>query len=385
MLSIPKRFHFLDALRGLAALTVICFHWNHFWFGTMGVGSRIPDYWPPFYRELFVFYNYGSFGVDFFFTLSGFVFYWKYSQAISRKKITPWKFFLLRFSRLYPLHALTLFLVAGLQYLYFQRHSHYFIYQINDFYHFFLHSIFANKSGLERGYSFNGPTWSVSIEVQLYLLFFSLCFVGVVRKRYMVLIALLGAGLSLPPLMLFHGGGLWSFFIGGLVFYGYQWTVENGKFKEFFSKFLLILPILAVLTVTELYSNVCITLLQKYFGDSLFWKYLKFEEDLTAYFLRKFFITGVLFPAIIYTFALIDTQSSKIGSRISFIGNMSYSSYLLHFPLQIAFVLLLGNDLLLYSLPATFLVFFFVLVVLSLASYKYFEAPVQNVIRRKFL
>ena len=66
-------------------------------------------------------------------------------------------------------------------------------------------------------------------------------------------------------------------------------------------------------------------------------------------------------------------------------GNMSYSSYLLHFPLQIAFVLLFGNDLRLYSLPATFLVFFFVLIVLSLASHKYFERPVQNAIRRKFL
>jgi peptidoglycan/LPS O-acetylase OafA/YrhL len=372
-------------LRGLAALTVICFHWNHFWFGTMGVGSRIPDYWPPFYKEFFVLYNYGYLGVDFFFALSGFVFYWKYSQAISRKEISPGKFFLLRFSRLYPLHALTLLLVAGLQYLYFQRYSNYFIYQINDFYHFFLNSIFANSSGLERGYSFNGPTWSVSIEVQLYLLFFSLCFVRMVKKRYMILIALLGAGLSLHPLMLFHGSGLWSFFIGGLVFYGYRWTIENGKFKKSLSKFLLILPILAVLTVAELYSNFFMALLQKNFSDSLIWKYLKFEEDQTAFFFKKFFITGVLFPAMLYTFALIDTLPNKIGPKISFIGNMSYSSYLLHFPLQIAFVLLLGNDLLFYSLTATFLIFFFVLVVLSLASYRYFEAPIQNAIRHKFL
>ena len=385
MPSIPTRFHFLDALRGLAALTVVCFHWKHFWYGIMGMKGRIPDYWLPFYNELFVFYDYGGFGVDFFFTLSGFVFYWQYSQSISRGEITPGKFFLLRFSRLYPLHALTLVLVAGLQYLYSQQSSKFFVYRFNDLYHFFLNFIFANKSGLERGYSFNGPTWSISIEIQLYLLFFCLCLFGVMKKRYMILIALLGVGLSLPPFFILNGGGLWSFFIGGLVFYGYQWTIETGKFKLLLAVFLVILPVLTVLVVAEMHSNFYFTLLQKFFGDPLPWDHLKPGKGLTAYFLRKMVVTGVLFPAIIYTFALADTRANKIGPKISFIGNLSYSSYLLHFPLQMVFVLFLGNDLLLYSLSAIFLIFFFILVALSLASYKYFERPVQNAIRRKFL
>ena len=385
MYSIPKRFHFLDVLRGLAALTVVCYHWNHFWISIMGGQSVPPKFWIPFYKQLFVFYDYGAFGVDFFFTLSGFVFYWKYSQAISRQEITPVKFFLLRLSRLYPLHILMLLIVAVLQYLYFQRYSNFFIYQLNDLYHFALNFIFANMSGLERGPSFNGPTWSISIEMQLYLIFFCLCFFGATKKRYLVLMALMGAGLSLPPLMLYHGAGLWSFFVGGLVFYGYQWTIENGKIKSLLTAFLLILPILIVLLVVEIRSNFYFTFLQSFFGDSLPWDQLELGKGLTAYALRKMVITGVLFPAIIYTFALLDTLPNNVGLRISFIGNMSYSSYLLHFPLQIVFILLLGDDILLYSLPSIFLIFFFVLVVLSLASYKYFELPMQNAIRRKFL
>lgn len=385
MHSIPKRFHFLDASRGFAALAVVCFHWIHFWIGATDAKSGTPVSWFPFYDELFVFYNYGEFGVYFFFTLSGFVFYWKYGQSVSSKEIKPKTFFLLRFSRLYPLYVLTLILVAGLQYLYFQRHSNYFIYQFNDLYHFFLSASFANMSGLERGSSFNGPAWSISIEVQLYLLFFCLCFFGVKKKRYMALIVLLGGGLSLFPATFFHGGGLWSFFIGGLVFYGYQWTVKNGKSQSLLTIFLLILPVLTVLLVAEIYSNFYFTLLQKYFGDSLSWDFLQFGKGRTPYFLGKMIVTGVFFPMIVYTFALIDTRANQIGSRIAFIGNMGYSSYLLHFPLQIAFVLLLGNDLRLYSLPATFLTFFFVLVILSLVSYEYFERPVQNAIRRKFL
>ena len=385
MFSIPKRFHFLDALRGLSALTVVCFHWNHFWLSIMGTKGSLPSFWYPFYKELFVFYDYGAFGVDFFFTLSGFVFYWKYSQSISRKEITPAKFFLLRLSRLYPLHILTLLVVVVLQYLYLQQYSNYFIYQWNDFYHFFLNSIFANSSGLEEGPSFNGPTWSVSIEMQLYLLFFCLCFFGAVKRRYLVLMALVGAGLSLPPLMLYLGAGLWSFFVGGLVYYGYKWTVEKGNLKLFLKVFLLILPVLVVWVVWEISTNYYYTFLRNIFGDSLPWDQLKLGEGMTAYVLRKMVVTGVLFPVIIYTFALLDTLPNKTGPRISFIGNLSYSSYLLHFPLQIAFMLLLGNDLMLYSLPATFLIFFFVLVALSLASYKYFEAPIQKAIRRRFL
>ena len=385
MHSIPKRFHLLDASRGFAALAVVCFHWIHFWISATDGKSVAPVLWFPFYNELFVFYNYGEFGVYFFFTLSGFVFYWKYGQSVSSKQITPGKFFLLRFSRLYPLYALTLILVAGLQYLYFQRYSNYFIYQFNDLYHFFLSATFANMSGLENGSSFNGPAWSISIEVQLYLLFFCLCFFGVNKKRYMVLIALLGGGLSLFPSTFFHGGGLWSFFIGGLVFYGYQWTVDNGKSKLFLTVFLLILPVLTALLVAEILSNYYFTLLQKYFGDSLLWDILQLGQGRAPYFLGKMLVTGVFFPIIIFTFAIIDTRANKIGSRISFIGNMGYSSYLLHFPLQMVFVLLLGNDLSLYSLTGSFLVFFFVLVVLSLASYQYFERPVQNAIRRKFL
>jgi hypothetical protein len=161
--------------------------------------------------------------------------------------------------------------------------------------------------------------------------------------------------------------------------------VEKGKWEFLYKASLFILPVLITLVVAEIYFNFFFTFLNKYFGDSLPWDQLKHGPGLTAYILRKMLITGVLFPVIIFTFAHVDTRPNTIGPRVSFVGNLSYSSYLLHFPLQMAFVLLFGNDLLLYSLPATFLMFFLVLVILSLASYKYFEAPVQSAIRRKFL
>ena len=58
MLSIPRRFHFLDALRGFAALTVVCYHWKHFWISIVGWGNNIPAVWTPFYNPLSIFYKY---------------------------------------------------------------------------------------------------------------------------------------------------------------------------------------------------------------------------------------------------------------------------------------------------------------------------------------
>jgi len=387
MHSIPKRFHCLDTLRGLAALILICYHWRHFWISNTGVPSTdpFPYSWFPFNNGFFVFYNYGWIGVDLFFTLSGFVFYWKYADSISRREIKPQEFFILRFSRLYPLHVLTLMLVACLQYLVIQKSSTYFTYEYNDTYHFFLNVLFAAQWGLEDGFSFNGPIWSVSIEALMYLLFFYACLLGVVKKRYLLSVALIGACLTLPSPYFPLARGLWSFFLGGLVFYGYQWTLEAGKFKLFLRIFIWVLPILCVLAVVEIYSNLSLVMFQKLFGNDRVWGNPIITQEFAAFQLRKMAFTGILFPVMIYTLALVDTQASKLGSKISFIGNLSYSSYLLHFPLQLVFVLWLGNDAQSYSHPSVFLSYFSILVVISFASFKYFEKPVQNAIRRKFL
>lgn len=387
MFTIPQRFHLLDTLRGLAALILVCFHWRHFWISNTGavIPGSIPASWFPFDKALYVFYSYGWIGVDLFFTLSGFVFYWKYAESISRREIKPREFFILRFSRLYPLHFITLISVAGLQYLYIQKSSTYFTYTHNDIYHFFLNILLAAKWGLEDGFSFNGPIWSVSIEVLMYLLFFYVCLLGKAKKRYLVLMVLIGGCLTLPSPYFPLARGLWSFFLGGLVFYLYQWTLEKGKFNLFLRIFLCLLPVLSVFAVVEIYSNMSYVILERFFGNVGVGGKSMVNLKLAAFNLRKMAFTGILFPVMIYTLALLDTQSGKLGSNISFVGNLGYSSYLLHFPLQLVFVLWFGNNAQLFSSSSIFLIYFFMLILLSLASYKYFERPVQNAIRRRFL
>ena len=69
-----RHLHSLDFARGVAALAVVLWHWQHFFFNgsVPGVFQREAQ---PFYSVLFLFYEKGWFAVDFFFALSGFVFF----------------------------------------------------------------------------------------------------------------------------------------------------------------------------------------------------------------------------------------------------------------------------------------------------------------------
>lgn len=93
----------------------------------------------------------------------------------------------------------------------------------------------------------------------------------------------------------------------------------------------------------------------------------------------------VLFPMTILSLALIETRRGSLGKRVSFLGDISYSSYLLHFPLQLLFSALVakfsGNDSVYYS--SWFMgLFFAVLITISLGSFRYFELPSQRFLRQ---
>src|SRR5207244_9707990 len=45
----------------------------------------------------------------------------------------------------------------------------------------------------------------------------------------------------------------------------------------------------------------------------------------------------LLFPLTILTLAVWEARRGRLGRRLAFVGQISYSSYLLHFPLQMHF------------------------------------------------
>ena len=184
-----QRLASLDVVRGLAALAVVVQHWwQH--FGTLPGASDIPGGVDlPFYNLLWPFFLNGSRAVTLFFNLSGFVFFWLYSDEIANRRIGLLRFMGLRFSRLYPLHFATLIAVIPLQLVFILYIGSPFICKFNDFYHFILNIFLVQYWGFQDGYSFNGPSWSISVEIALYLIFFAVCFVRL--HRFLSLLALL--------------------------------------------------------------------------------------------------------------------------------------------------------------------------------------------------
>ncbi len=142
------KFQTLDALRGVAALSVVLFH-NGLLFG----------YGPPE----------GYLAVDMFFVLSGFVITYAY-QARLDSGLSTWSFLKLRLIRLYPIYLLTLCMGVAvalglaakahqLSAVAWQRAALYF--SLNAF---FLPAI-PWRGDHPGFYPFNGPSWTLLLEL----------------------------------------------------------------------------------------------------------------------------------------------------------------------------------------------------------------------------
>ena len=371
----PKRFYSLDVLRGFAALSIVLWHWQHFFLFGANQGQFIITR-QPFYALLFVFYTHGGTAVDLFFCLSGFVFYWLYAQSIAAKTTAAKDFFVLRFSRLYPLHFATLVVVAVGQYAFRRETGAYFIYPYNDLRHFVLNLSFLQASGLNRGPSFNGPTWSVSTEVMLYLLFFVLC--RLLPIRFPALLCMIALGFAIEK----HGSiarGLVSFFLGGCVYLIYDRVVRAGCVRRIVQWLPVLTGALWIWTLIALRMGLSpLPFVSAYLPN-----HAPAGIDLTD----RWMIL-VLFPLAILSLALLETLRGTLGKRIASIGDLTYASYLLHFPLQLitmGIVLTFSLDRSLFYSPVALLTFMGVLVLLSFACYHYFELPAQKSLRKRFL
>ncbi|ASZ13482.1 acyltransferase [Chitinophaga pendula] len=381
--SIPEHFYSLDAIRGFAAIIVVLYHWQLFFFkDDIFILNGYDKAALPLHDLLAVCYNNGMVVVDMFFLLSGFIFFWLYAARIAEKRISVSKFFLFRISRLYPIHILTFLMMIVLQWLMMQTYGHYFIIQLNDYYHFVLNIFFIQTWGFEKGPSFNGPSWSVSVEVFLYVVFFLICRLKW-QSNKLLLLLLIPLGAVLQHYDLLIGKGLFSFFLGALVYYVYSWIIQRNRFGKYFTPILLLTCTLWILVVVEYHGGF----LRTFYIDKI--KELRPGISDTAAqtsygVVRNLFFRVTVSPCTILLLALWETGKGTLSRHWAWIGNSSYAIYLLHFPLQIMFVLVahqLGLSRSIMSHPLTLLLFFGILIPLSVLTYYYFELPVQDKMR----
>lgn len=214
-----------------------------------------------------------------------------------------------RFSRLYPLHIVTFIAVFALQWAYLSSHGSYFIYAFNDAYHAVLNVALMPAWGFEKGWSFNAPVWSVSVEVLLYATFFIICLTR--RLKWPLTMAAIAIGSYLFPDSYKLGSGVLCFFIGGMT-YGLLTCVRRYVGDG------------GALLITGPLCMVAWIWLLKTPGE-----------------LNNTWLLYVCYPSLIAALAAAGSRWPGLAKSWAWLGDISYSSYLTHFPLQIIFAMAL--------------------------------------------
>lgn len=330
------RYHFVDLLRGFAAIAVLLWHYQHFSFEAPGDIIAAQDLLRQPLGWLFgIFYTHGHFAVQFFWLISGFVF----AAVYATSTISTRQFVTARFARLYPLHFITLLVVALLQMISIEVTGHSQIYSNNDPWHFVLNLAFASAWGLETGYSFNGPIWSVSIELLIYTLFWT-C-----RRplfRWGLLGPVLLSGLFFVCVTLHLPGPLWAcgmFFFAGCAAYIFHQQYPGWR-----------QPGAAALAA------------------------------LAAAALARDFPAQAIAAAMVASLVAAAWAERFVGQHLrgmTWIGDNTYSLYLWHVPVQIGLILVIG-DKAVFATPGFLIAWLAGMMVLARASFLLIEKPLRQ-------
>ena len=372
------RLHSLDAMRGIAALAVVCQHWQHMQL----LDSPRTTWWPrieelnhrlqPLYPLLRVFYERGYIAVDFFFLISGFIFFWLYRDALATRSMSYTSFAVLRFSRLYPLHLVTLIIVAVLQWRFVTMIGQYFVYAPNDWWHFLLSLLFIQLPNGES--AFNGPEWSLSVELVIYAVFCVLARTGRLKgPLWPVLMILAGAAVAWP--MESISRGMCGFFVGGLTYMIFEvlrnrWTNRKPIW------------ILTCATVAGWVVVICDVYLDGALSSAIE-SHLPIAKKTIVLYSTLY----GLFPITILLAALHENVSGASYKSIAWLGEISYSSYLLHFPLQLLVACVVGAGLMTAQFARSgpcMAIYLATLIPVSLFVFRWFEAPMQSLLRRRW-
>lgn len=357
-------YDLLDGLRGVAALTVVCFHLFEA-FATSHLDQRI---------------NHGYLAVDFFFILSGFVIGYAYDDRWNR--MTVKEFFKRRLIRLHPMVVLGALIGAALFYT--QGCS---VWDVS------LVSVGAlavatlmnalmipatpgcEIRGVGEMYPLNGPSWSLLFEYignVLYALFIR----RLSTRSLTVLVVITGCGLAAFSIL----GPL------GDICVGFALTEENivgGSLRLLFA-----FPAGLLLARTFKPRNVrgafwigaaaivALSAVPRIGGSEHLWMNGLYDTLCAV----------AIFPAIVFIAASGRTTDAFTSRICKFLGDISYPLYMVHYPFIYLYYAWVKNRDLTFceSLPgAAALVVGS--VVLAWLSLKLYEEPVRRYLTQKFL
>ncbi|MDR2920123.1 MAG: acyltransferase [Tannerella sp.] len=357
-------YDILDGLRGVAAITVVCFHIFEA-FATSHIDQRI---------------NHGYLAVDFFFILSGFVVGYAYDDRW--KKMKTKDFIKRRIIRLHPMVVMGA--IIGAIMFYTQGCSVWDVSVVPIM--ALLIATFLNMllipatpgteiRGVGEMYPLNGPSWSLFFEYIgniLYALFIR----KLSTKALSVLVFVVGCGLAafaiLGPLgdicvgfslnkVDFTGGSLrllFSFSAGLLLSRIFKPANIKGAF------WICSLSVVALLAVPRIG------------GDEHLWMNGIYDTMCAI----------VFFPLLVYLGAS-GKSTDKYTTRIcKFLGDISYPLYMVHYPfIYLYYAWVKNNDLTFQeSFPGAAAVVIGS-IILAYVSLKFYDIPVRKYLTNRFL
>jgi len=357
-------YNILDGLRGVAALTVVCFHLFEA-YATSHLDQKV---------------NHGYLAVDFFFILSGFVVGYAYDDRW--KTMTVKDFIKRRLIRMHPMVVIGA--IIGAIMFYFQGCSAWDVSKVSV--SMLLISTLINAllipatpgfeiRGVGEMYPLNGPTWSLFFEYIgniLYAFFIH----KLPTKILSILVLLAGCGLA--------AFAIWGPY--GDICVGFALTDENfigGSLRLLFSfsAGLLLSRIFKPIKIRGAFwigsiSIVIISAIPRIGGSENLWMNGLFDTLSFA----------ILFPVIVYLGASGQTTDKTTTRICKFFGDISYPLYMVHYPFIYLYYAWVKNENLTFtqSLPGA-MALVIGCVILAYLCLKLYDEPVRKFLMKHFL
>jgi len=330
----------IQYIRGLAALLVVIAH-NSFFLG---------DYW--------VTHIPGALGVDIFFIVSGFIMTFITHRAPEGSDT----FLIKRFFRIWPPHFLVW--LASLVFVYHERT----LSQMSCVLYFCLQDY--SRQGPAFGYSPLGPPWTLSYEVMFYAVF---AFSMRMSYRYRSYICALIFMASMLGFQLFYNGSFsFSSQISPEIVVTHWWQAwikiaSNTVVLEFIAGMFL-----AEIMVNDKISDSRLTRTLAWGALFIAFVYIFITGP------QVFGMSGGFWPALVIMAGVITlSYHHKIVNfrGLSFLGDISYSLYLVHYPVMLFIKNALPPSILKNGSPLVFFLSVVVSTLIASVMFRLIEIP----------
>jgi peptidoglycan/LPS O-acetylase OafA/YrhL len=287
------RFRALESWRGICAMAVVLFHFS-------GISHVYP-----LVRN-------GGLGVEFFFVLSGFVMMHAYGHRL-QDLVAAKKFVIRRFGRLYPLHLAMLLVMVVLETIKLFISTQLDVQSgeppfssTNSLSALAANLALLNGVGLTRPFTWNVPSWSISTEFVAYFIFVVICLMGFRAFRFLSMVIMLTAGtlkLSYSPISVAELlTCLFGFFLGTQANLFFRVVNKREFASPAWVEWLALIGIVAVFGIEPIIDPIAASLV-------------------------------FAFAVFVFAFESGKVSQMLVTSVPLHLGLISYSIYLVHFPI----------------------------------------------------